>query len=283
MNDHNLLNSASFNDMQKSFTVSVQPFIREGRGVLELGGDENILWITKIEWEYRYIDVGVPRARRTPVKPIEIAVADVWPSVPGQTTSRPLPAVTEPHPVRARIPFRVINTNLDNNHKLEVEFFLTGVLVKPRPGCPALPLKKQKAYVMMDSTSRGKLAMEEAAADQLEETLSKLGLGSLRDSLPGGLSALTALPPPLQSAVLQGLIAKGELPELANMAPMLMGGHNTSGGAPLALPEVDSGKEESAFMGDFIVICPDECQELLKTSYLKAISREMVEKGWRRV
>lgn len=278
MSDYNLLNLAKFDDIQRTFTVSVPPFIVEGGGIMDLGGMNNVFWVKEIRWEYKYLDVGAMNARRIlPVKPIQVSVEGIL-----NSATKPLPPFIEPKPIVGRIAFRVINTNLQNNHKLEVEFHLNGVLVSPREGCELLPLKKQQAYVMMDSTSRGKLALDEASADQLDETLSQLGLGSLRESIPGGLNALKDLPAPLQIAVLQGLVAKGELPEFVGVGlgmPALGQSHQDK---MLALPDADPEKETSAFMGDLMGIWPEGCDEL-KTSYLKKIAENMVEKGWRRV
>jgi hypothetical protein len=277
MSDYNLLNLASFDDIQRSYKINVPPFIVEGTGILNLGGMHNVFWIKEITWEYKYIDVGVPNARRLPVKPIEVSVSDIL-----QGATKPLPPFIEPRPIVSKIPFRVNNTNISNNHRLEVEFHLRGVLVSPREGREPLPLKKMKAYVMLDSSERGKLALGEAEADQLDETLIQLGLGSLRDTLPGGFNALKDLPPPLQVAVLQGMAAKGQLPEFVNLGiPALTGGANTN--PPLALPDADPQKETSAFIGDLLAALPEDFQDSFKTSHLKHVADEMIEKGWRRV
>lgn len=279
MTDHNILNSANFDDMQKTFTVTVQPFIHEGGGQMDLGGMNNVFWIKHVGWEYRYIDVGYPNAVRKPIKKIEVSCADIL-----HNTTRALPPFTEPRPVVGTVPFRVVNTNLDNNHRLQVDFHVRGVLVSPRAGCEPLPLKMQKAYVMMDENQRGMLALKEAAGDQLEETFNKLGLGSLRESLPGGISGLKELPPLLQQAVLTGLMQKGELPQLSQMlplAPALTGGLG-GGSEMLALPEADPEKESSAFVGDMLTACPDECHDAV-VKHLKKIAETMIEKGWRRV
>jgi len=277
MNDHNILNAANFDDMQKTFTVQVQPFIHEGGGTLELGGQDNVFWIKHIGWEYKYIDVGYPNATRKPIKKIEVSVADIL-----HKATRALPPFTEPRFIVGSIPFRVINTNLDNNHKLQVDFHIRGVLVSPRPGCEPLPLKKQKGYVMMDSNQRGMLAMDEATTDQLEETFNHLGLGSLREALPGGISALKGLPGPIQNAVIAGLINKGELPNLGAMIPGMPSFGAPPSETPLALPDADPAKESSAFVGDMLNACPDECQDAV-IKHLKNIAEVMIEKGWRRV
>jgi len=280
MTDYNILNRASFDDKRKTYEVQIQPFILEGGGSFNLGGPTNVLWIKQISWKYEYLDVGVPNARR--IQPIEKIVI----SVSGGTepildnVDTALPPFIEPHPVVGQLHFRVKNTNLANNHKLVVKFFIDGVLVKPRDGIEPPTLKQMKAYIMMDSSQRGVLAMEEAAADQLDESLSQMGFGSLRDAIPGGMAALKQLPTPLMNAVIQGLVAKGDLPEfMGAMVPALgMGG---SSAAPLALPDADPEKETSAFLGDLLDTCPEECA--LKTSHLKHIAAAMVERGWRRV
>lgn len=278
MNDHNILNAANFDDMQKTFTVQVQPFIHDGGGTLDLGGMHNVFWVKHIGWEYKYIDVGYPNAKRKPIKRIEVSVSDNRKFILDKAT-RALPPFTEPRPIVGSIPFQVINTNLDNNHKLQVDFHIRGVLVSPRDGHEPLSLKKQKGYVMMDSNQRGLLAMDEDAADQLDETFIRLGLGSLRDSLPGGFHALKGLPAPLQNAVIAGLINKGELPNLATMLP----GTPAFGAPPtLALPDADPEKESSAFVGDMLLACPEDCQDVV-VKHLKNIAEVMIEKGWRRV
>lgn len=268
--------------MRKTFKVHVQPFIMQGGGVLDLGGPNNVFWIKSVSWKYQYIDVGIPTARRlNPIHKIRVSVENLFP----QPIDTALPPFTEPHPVVGKINVQVENTNLANNHKLEVEFYLDGVLVVPKPGVEPPTLKQMKAYIMMDSTDRGKLAMDEAAADQLDELLTRSGLGSIRDSIPGGMAALKALPPALQGAVLHGLAAKGELPSEYMLPALGVGGMGVMGGnsQPLALPDADPEKETSAFLGDLLATVPDECQETLRTSHLKHIAMAMVEKGWRRV
>jgi len=274
MTDHNILNRGSFDDMQKSFTVTVQPFLREGGGTMDLGGMNNVFWIKNISWEYKYVDVGVPGARKIPIQSIEVSVGDIL-----KSAKRALPQFIEPRPIVAKIPFSVINTNLANNHKLEVTFFLDGVLVTPKPGAD-LTLKQMKAYIMMDSTARGQLALDEAAADQLEETFLQLGMGSLRELIPGGMAGFKALPAPLQTAVLQGLAAKGNLP--ANfLIPALPNLNQNSGRQPLALTDSEVQKEQSVFIGDIVASWPDGAN--LSKDQLQKIANNMIEKGWRRV
>ncbi len=281
MTDYNILNRASFDDMRKTFKLSVQPFIMEGGGVLDLGGPNNVFWIKAVSWKYNYIDVGIPTARRLhPINKIKVMVANLF----DRAIDTALPSFTEPRPIVSKIPFVVENTNIANNHKLEVEFYLDGVLVAPRPNVEPPTLKQMKAYIMMDATDRGKLAMDEAAADQLDELMMQSGLGSIRDIFPGGMSALKSLPPALQGAVIQGLVQEGKLPEY--MAMPMLGGPGGFGGsaiAPLALPDADPEKETSAFLGDLLATCPEDCQETLKTSHMKMIAVAMIEKGWRRV
>ena len=277
MTDHNILNRASFDDMQKNFTLSCPPFIREGTGVLELGGMNNVFWVKKISWEFKYIDVGVPGARRTEVQPIEVSVADVLKGV-----KRALPPFTEPKPIVGRIPFSVINTNLANNHRLDVDYYLDGVLVTPKAGSEPLTLKQMKAYIMMDSSARGQLALDEAAVDQLEEAFVSLGIGSLRDMIPGGMAALKTLPAPLQTAVIQGLVAKGTLPSFLAPSVQAIGMNSNQVQPPLALP-VDPNKEQSVFIGDVVGAWPDDCKENLSKEQLQKVATIMIEKGWRRV
>lgn len=287
MTDYNILNRASFDDKRKTYEVQLQPFILEGGGSFSLGGPNNVLWVKQVSWKYEYIDVGVPNARR--VHPIEKIIVSVEPGAIDpilEDVDSALPPFIEPKPVVGQIHFRVKNTNLANNHKLVVKFFVDGVLVKPRDGVEPPTIKQMKAYIMMDSTDRGKLAMDEAAADQLDETLTQMGFGSLRDSLPGGMAALKQLPPMMQNAVIQGLVAKGELPEFmaaSAMMPALGLGGGVGQAPPLALPDADPEKETSAFLGDLLATCPEECQESLKTSHLKHIAAAMVERGWRRI
>ena len=289
MTDFNILNRAKFNDMRKTFKVSLQPFLHQGGGILDLGGPNNVFWVKRVSWRYEYIDVGIPTARQIrPIKKIRVGVENLFQnsSSPDGMIDTALPPFIEPEPLVGKIHFRVENTNLANNHKLEVEFLLDGVLVVPRTDEPPT-LKQMKGYVMMDSTDRGRLAMDEDAADQLDELLVKSGFGSLRDVLPGGINGLKQLPPALQGPVLQSLAAKGDIPA-EFVTPMLaLGGAGAPpgmpGAPPLALPDADPEKETSAFLGDLLACCPDECQETLKTSHLRQIATAMVEKGWRRM
>lgn len=280
MEDYNILNRATFDDKQQQYKVSIQPCILEGYGTLDLGGPLNVFWIKHIGWKYDYIDVNFPGARVLELKKPIISVGDIL-----QDVDTALPPFIQPKPVAGKIEFKVKNTNIANNHRMELTFFLRGTLVKPKQtnGEP-LSLKAMLAYIMMDPTTRGQLALQEVMTDELDQTLSQMGMGSIRDALPKGFGALKSLPAPVQAAIIQGMVAKGQLPE--SMAALALPGYSPigpAGKAPLALPDIDPQKEESAFMGDFMESCPDECQDMLKREYLRKISSAMVEKGWRRV
>ncbi|RJR10582.1 hypothetical protein C4588_03000 [Candidatus Parcubacteria bacterium] len=276
MEDLNILNRATFDDKQQSFKISVQPCILEGYGTMDLGGPMNVFWVKQISWRYDYIDVGFPGAKVIPLRKPVVTVADII-----QDIDTALPPFVQPKPVVGKIEFKVKNTNLANNHRFEIEFLLQGTLVKPKANTEPLPLKAMMAYIMMDSATKGQLAMHEAVADELDQTLSQLGMGSLRESLPKGFGAIKSLPAPIQAMVIQGMVSKGHLPEA--MAPYMLPLANNGNKPPLALPDMDPQKEESAFIGDLMEACPDECQDMLKREYLKKIASLMVEKGWRRV
>jgi hypothetical protein len=285
MTDYNILNRASFDDMRKTFKLSIQPFIVQGGGVLDLGGPDNVFWIKSVSWKYNYTDVNIPTATRTKINKIKIAIENLFP----QAIDTALPPFVEPRPMVGRIHFNVENTNVSNNHRLDIEFYLDGVLVVPRPGVEPPSLKEMKGYIMLDSTARGQEALKEAQGDKLDELLVQSGLGSLRDAIPGGgMSALLSLPPALQGAVLQGLAAKGDIPEfmipsiMGAGAPLALGGSGFQQ-QPLALPDLDREKETSSFLGDLFATCPEECQDTLKPRHLKQIAVDMIEKGWRRV
>lgn len=276
MSDHNILNSATFDDKQLRHEVVVQPFIRENNNILPLGGENVVFWVKRITWSFKYRDVGLPNATQIARNKIIVSVGDII-----ENAEDPYPAFIQPKPIQAEIPFKVINTNQENNHQLRVTFYLDGVLVKPRPGAESLPLKKMLAFIMMDSTDRGKYALDEAATDQLEATFAELGLGSLRESIPGGLSALKSLPPALQNHVIAAIAAKNgsSVDLLGGMMPSLGGG--TQINPALALPESDPLKEESSFIGDLLAVCPDEID--LSKHTLKTIAGAMIERGWRKV
>jgi hypothetical protein len=197
-----------------------------------------------------------------------------------------LPPFQQPKPIPGKIEFKVKNTNLDNNHKLELTFLLQGTLVRPKPNSEPLSLKAMLAYIMMDPGTKGQLAMQEAMTDELDQTLTQMGMGSIREALPKGFGAIKSLPAPIQAAIIQGLISKGQLPESMGLALPFAGmaGMGGMGAKPqLALPDADPQKEESVFIGDMMDVCPDECQDVLKREYLRKIASMMVEKGWRRI
>jgi len=278
MEDLNILNRATFDDKQQSFKVSIQPCILEGFGTMELGGPLNVFWIKHIAWKYEYIDVGFPGARvKLPLKKPVVSVNDIITDV-----DTALPAFQVPKPLAGKIEFKVKNTNLDNNHRLDLTFLLQGTLVRPKPNSEPLHLKVMLAYIMMDPSTKGQLAMQEALTDELDQTLSQMGMGSIREALPKGFGALKSLPAPIQAAIIQGMIAKGQLPESMGVLALPFGGA-PGGKAPLALPDADPQKEESMFIGDMMEACPDECQDVLKREYLRKIASQMVEKGWRRI
>lgn len=279
MEDLNILNRATFDDKQQSFKISIQPCILEGFGTMDLGGPLNVFWIKHIAWKYEYIDVGFPGARvKLPLKKPVVSVNDVITDV-----DTALPPFQQPKPLAGKIEFKVKNTNLDNNHRLDLTFLLQGTLVRPKPNTEPLSLKAMLAYIMMDAGTKGQLAMQEALVDEFDQTLSQMGMGSIRDALPKGFGALKSLPAPIQAAIIQGLVAKGQLPESMAALALPFGGMSGGGKTPLALPDADPQKEESVFIGDMMEVCPDECQDVLKREYLRKIASLMVEKGWRRI
>jgi len=270
--DYNILNRASFDDKQLRYTLKVQPFIHEGHGTLDLKGSGNVLWIKQITWQFKYVDVGMRGAVRRQPKPIQVTVADIL-----DNDEAPYPPFTQPKPVVGKVPFRVINTNLDNNHQLVVTFNINGVLVKPKPDAQ-ITLKEMLAYIMMSENSRGELAMAEAVADKMDETFTQLGLGGLRDKLPGGLGALTSLPEPMQRLVLNAMAANGDI-----QMPALMGQPGMGAAPALALPDADPEKEFSSFLGDIISSMDSEVMRSIPMDALKTLSRTMIDKGWRKL
>ena len=82
--------------------------------------------------------------------------------------------------------------------------------------------------------------------------------------------------------IIQGMAAKGELPDYMIPPNMpALGGMPGGANIPLALPDADPEKEQSAFMGDLLATSPDDCS--FNKEQLKEIAQSMVEKGWRRV
>lgn len=267
-----MLNRATFDDKQVRHKVIVQPFQYENAGTLDLGGMANVLWVKHIKWVYEYKDVQVPNARKTPVKPIRVTVADIL-----QDEDSAYPPFNRPKPVVGKVPFRVINTNIENNHQLIVTFHIDGILVTPKDG-PHDPvtLKEMMAWIMMGAEEQGRLAMAEAVTDKLDAKFAQLGLGSLREKFPSGLGALSALPGPMQNIVMQAMAQNGDLP------PALTGMIQAPNNNPLQLAmDADPAKEESAFIGDLIATCPDELS--LSKKELQEIAGAMIERGWRKV
>jgi len=272
MSDFNMLNRATFDDKQVRHKIIVQPFQYENAGVLDLGGMNNVLWIKHIKWLYEYKDVQVPNAVKTPVKPIRVTVADIL-----QDEDRAYPPFSRPKPVVGKVPFKVINTNIENNHQLIVTFLIDGILVTPKEGSfDPVTLKEMMAWIMMGSEEQGRLAMAEAVTDKLDAKFAQLGLGSLREKFPSGLGALNALPVPMQTIVLQAMAQNGELP------PALMGMAQGPSNNTLQLAmDADPAKETSAFIGDLIATCPDEIS--IPKKELQEIAGAMIERGWRKV
>jgi hypothetical protein len=279
MSDFNILNRASFDDKQLRYVLKVQPFIHEGHGTLDLKGLHNVFWIKQIKWSFNYKDVGVRNARPARPKPIQVTVADIL-----ENEEKPYPPFIQPKPVVGRIPFKVINTNIDNNHQLIVTFFIDGVLVKPRSDAK-IGLKEMLGYIMMGSDKRGELAMAEAVTDKLDQQFTDLGLGSIRDKFPGGLGAFNQLPAPIQGIVINAMVQKGDLPALAlgsvshlGSSPMALGNQGNQGQPPLALAEIDPDREISSFIGDMV-----SNDISVSTEELKQFAKQMIEKGWRKV
>ena len=283
---NNILNSATFDDKQLKFVVSVQPYQVEGYGELNLRGMNNVLWVKHVGWKYVYKDVGagtinVPtdaRGNPLPPKPIEVSVESLF-----DREEEALPPFIQPKPVVGKVNFKVRNTNVNNNMKLEVTFYITGVLVSPRPGAEPPTTKQMLGYIMMDASTRGKLALEEAEADLLDETLTKMGLGSLRDAIPGGFGALKALPEPMQQVITHALISDGKLPSAFGEGMPAFGASNNQNALKALAMDSDPDREISVFIGDLLEASPEECEDIMTRKILKQLARSMVEKGWRRI
>jgi len=239
--------------------------------MLDLGGATNVLWIKHIKWVYEYKDVQVPNARKTPVKPIQVTVADIL-----DNDDRAYPPFKQPKPVVGMVPLKVINTNIENNHQLIVTFHIDGILVTPKEGPhDPITLKEMMAYIMMGAEEQGRLAMAEAVTDKLDEKFAQLGLGSLREKFPSGLGAISALPAPMQTMVLQAMAQNGDIPMSLGMAA-------PPSNNPLQLAmDADPEKEESAFIGDMIATCPDDND--MSKKLLQEMAKAMIERGWRKV
>lgn len=280
-----ILNRASFDDREIRHKVTLTPHIYQGSSIFDLGGQDNVFWVKQITWRPAYVDVGLPRATKSAPNPIEVSVGRGGEYIL-QKERKPFPPFTNPKPLISKIEFEVINTNLSNNHQLVCEFFLTGVLVTPKPGAEPLSFKEMLGYIMMDETKRGELALQEAQTDRLEEYLSTKGLGSLREALPPGWSSLNSLPAIVQQALLAGIapnsnLLGNSLTNVANPLGIPMRGEDTS--APvLSLPmNSDPEKEKSTFLGDLVSGCPDDCQ--ISKEHLRKISEYMVQNGWRKL
>jgi hypothetical protein len=274
--DFNILNRASFDNRPITIDLRVAPTVYEGSRAKTLG--ESVYWVRSVDWKFGYFDVGMFGSKEIPLQKLKITIGGGVEKPLLELAEDPLRNLSPPIPITGRIDCAVQNTNIGNNHELRIKFVLHGVLVTPKPGQDPLTLKQMLGYIMMDDAKRGELAFAEAVVDSLDEKMVDMGMDSLRSSLPHGLGAIKALPEPLQKIFLQ------------NANPALLGldsGNPQDPAAPIHaltlkehlehLPLVDSEKEKSTFLGDLLTACSD-----LTPEQLKAISDEMVDKGWRR-
>ena len=272
MIDFNILNRAVFDDKQIRHQVIMAPHLYEGGNSIEIGPD-SVYWVKHIDWKFGYFDVNMPLAKEIKVKPIEVWVNDI---LKGDTT--PYPPFVSPKPVKNHINFRVKNNTLGNNMQLKVEFFLTGVLVRPKEGAEMPSLKEQLGYIMLSEEKKGELAMAEAAIDLVDEKMLSAGMETIRSKFPQGLGMLTALPKPLQN-----LLLSASIPGLVDEdRPRQIGGSSRNEQLKLAM-DADPQKEKSAFMGDMMAGCPTTCQGLLNKESLQTIAEFMIQNGWRKI
>lgn len=270
--DFNILNRASFDNRPITIDLRVQPTVYEGSRAKMLG--ESVYWVRSVDWKFGYFDVGMFGSKEIPLKKLKMTIGGGVEKPLLELSEDPLSNLSPPIPITGRIDVAVQNTNIGNNHELRVKFVLHGVLVTPKSGQEPLTLKQMLGYILMDDSKRGELAFAEAVVDSLDEKMIEMGMDSIRSSLPNGLGAIKALPEPLQRIFLQ------------NANPALLGlvDNQSPAGQPLPaltlkeqLPLIDEDKEKSTFLGDLLTACSD-----LTPDQLKAISDEMVEKGWRR-
>jgi hypothetical protein len=93
-----------------------------------------------------------------------------------------------------------------------------------------------------------------------------------------GLASVANLPSQLKALML-GNGAVSENPVLA----LALGGEKVAP-PPLALTvDKDGKRDRSAFIGDLMSACPEDCRDLLTPDNIQCIASYMIDQGWRKI
>jgi len=121
-------------------SVVIQPFILEGKTFTLF----NDFVVRSIGWSYKYTDVGIPSAQQIPVVPVKVSVGSFLVDAI-DSNNLPLPQKV----TAGMLECSVINTNIANSHKLEVDIYLSDkagfnshqLMSRPSITLPAIRLK----------------------------------------------------------------------------------------------------------------------------------------------
>lgn len=272
MTDFNILNRASFDDQQIRFEIQMPPHLYEINRTLELGAGTSY-WVNGITWKATYYPSGLNPVK-VPIKPPTITVTSIDGTSILKEVSEPYPRFKQPKPIADKINFIVKNNTLANNMMLKMEFYLEGTLVKPKPGT-SISYKEILAYLLMDESTKGKLAMEEAMIDHLDDKLISMGQESIRSKLPQGLGSLSMLPDNLKTLFL----GDSRMMQMLGV-PMPALQESTKAQKLLEISNADPVKEKSAFIGDMLSSLPDGVN--LGKEIIQTIADHMIGSGWRK-
>lgn len=165
MMDFNILNRATFEETTLKFPITCP------RGIVtahKISLDGGYFCLKYMEWRY-----GVAGGQKDddgygwPKVPMQISVNN---AINAKTES---PVIFSPPTIlRDEITIQINNPSA---LAVTVHLIMRGVKVSPTDGSPILSDKEILGYSLLDDTQKGMLALQEAAADRLDEHLKQLG------------------------------------------------------------------------------------------------------------
>jgi len=101
-------------------SMKIQPFIYKGYGFVVFDDPLQEFVIDQVSWKFDYFDVGIPGARLTKLKCVKVTLGNFL--IDAEKASE----MKGPQKIIGTVPIIIENTNIVNNHQLQVTLFLHG-------------------------------------------------------------------------------------------------------------------------------------------------------------
>lgn len=253
--DYNILNRGAFNETSLSFDITSEPG-NCGTAVHKLP-EGGAFCLNKASWKYS-VGAGQLDPYGWPRSPLKISINKV---LKDQTAS---PAEFSP-PELLRNAIEIVTSN-PSTLRVTVHITLTGVLMSPVAGEPALSDKEIMGYSLLDNSQKGMLALSEAVIDRVDEHFKQLGLDGLRDQMLGGQvgAAAQILPEGLKHLALPSNQGSRVMPLEDPIA---------------ALPAKDGDELKSLLIGDLVTYKTINSSDITLEE-IQNLTFYLLDKGW---